>query len=909
MKFLMKKTIAIILSLCFVFNICITTTYAYIENDAKEQIEEKNETTDEYTSEELTNKDNQKEQKETVEKTEKIEENSDKENSDKENSVEEKKEDSEQNQLQIEEKKETTTRSLKQSINELQTESVTEEQETEESTEPSIQYETHVQNIGWQGVKKDGETAGTSGRGYRLEAIKINLDNVPNVKVKYQVHVQNVGWQGWKEDGKLAGTEGRALRLEAIKIKLDSTNDYTVKYRVHIQNFGWQDWKEDGELAGTEGKGLRLEAIEIKLIKKITKAKMYIDTPNNTEINSPRTMIISGWKMSNITGTKIQVYLDDSKTPIDANCISYIKREDVIAKITGYGTEEQNKLPGFNAKIPTSDLTVGTHKVKIKVCVDNTVLAEQIATFVVTRNTSIEYTSHLQNIGWQGYVENGDTSGAENSGLRLEALKINLYNSESLEGTIKYSAHVQDIGWQNYVENNTLAGTEGKSKRIEALKIELTGELSEKYDIYYKTYVEQYGWLDWAKNGEPAGTEGLSFRLEGLQIKLVEKGTNIETSGSAFVAKPKLSYKTHVGFMGWQNYLEEGNITGTIGYSLRIEALKMKIENTNLSGTVQCSSHVQDIGWMNFVNAEQVSGTEGRGLRVEGIKIKLTGELEKYFDIYYRTHVENFGWISWAKNGEAAGTQGYSYRLEALQIYIVPKGADAPGKTSGHFYNKALERKSIEGVKLVLGNICAGIDVSSHNGSIDWGAVKSDSDFAIIRCGYGQNWDYQDDKTFETNIEGCIANGIPVEVYLYSYADTPAKASSEADHVIRLCNKYKHYIRKIWYDVEDDSVFSQISNGSISKETLGQIVDTFASRLRSQGYSVGLYTYISALNSYFPSRMRSDYEIWIAHYPGDSQDAFENLYNKYKLLFKMWQFTSSGTISGIKGDVDMSIRF
>ena len=78
-----------------------------------------------------------------------------------------------------------------------------------------------------------------------------------------------------------------------------------------------------------------------------------------------------------------------------------------------------------------------------------------------------------------------------------------------------------------------------------------------------------------------------------------------------------------------------------------------------------------------------------------------------------------------------------------------------------------------------------GIDVSVHNGKIDWQKVKNDGiDFAIIRCGYGQNMTSQDDAYWEYNVSECERLGIPYGVYLYSYANTLAKAKSEAQHVL-----------------------------------------------------------------------------------------------------------------------------
>ena len=149
--------------------------------------------------------------------------------------------------------------------------SETEEKPDEEpEKEPSICYTTHIQDIGWQNQVKDGEIAGTEGQAKRLEAIKITLKDLKDVKIKYQTHVQDIGWQDWKYDGTLAGTEGESKRLEAIKIELEESDKYSIMYRVHIQDIGWQDWRYDGEKAGTEGQSKRLEAIQIKIVEKQT---------------------------------------------------------------------------------------------------------------------------------------------------------------------------------------------------------------------------------------------------------------------------------------------------------------------------------------------------------------------------------------------------------------------------------------------------------------------------------------------------------------------------------------------------------------------------------------------------------------------------------------------------------------
>ena len=73
---------------------------------------------------------------------------------------------------------------------------------------------------------------------------------------------------------------------------------------------------------------------------------------------------------------------------------------------------------------------------------------------------------------------------------------------------------------------------------------------------------------------------------------------------------------------------------------------------------------------------------------MEAVKIRLTGNLAKYYDIYYRAHVQGYGWLGWAKNGEKAGTEGLAKRLEAVQIVLVEKGGAAPGSTEKTFIKK-----------------------------------------------------------------------------------------------------------------------------------------------------------------------------------------------------------------------------
>ena len=143
-----------------------------------------------------------------------------------------------------------------------------------------------------------------------------------------------------------------------------------------------------------------------------------------------------------------------------------------------------------------------------------------------------------------------------------------------------------------------------------------------------------------------------------------------------------VDYRTHIQKVGWQGYQQNGNVAGTSGQALRLEAINIKLGNNTLGGGIEYSTHVQSEGWQGFVKDNALSGTSGKARRLEAIKIRLYGNVANAYDVYYRVHSQSLGWLGWAKNGEVAGTAGLSYRLEAIQISLVPKGGAAPGSTT-----------------------------------------------------------------------------------------------------------------------------------------------------------------------------------------------------------------------------------
>lgn len=193
---------------------------------------------------------------------------------------------------------------------------------------------------------------------------------------------------------------------------------------------------------------------------------------------------------------------------------------------------------------------------------------------------------------------------------------------------------------------------------------------------------------------------------------------------------------------------------------------------------------------------------------------------------------------------------------------------------------------------IIQGAIARGIDVSHNQGVIDWKKVKADGvDFAIIRCGYGANQREQDDRQWLDNVLECEKYGIPYGAYLYSYADTVAKAKSEAAHVLRLVRGHK-ITYPIYYDLEDNYILSHTNAKQRQK-----IIQTFTSIIKKAGYSVGVFAPKSWFEKELPEASFNQCEKWVAHWSTKCT---------YQGSYQMWQATNRGTVNGINGAVDIN---
>lgn len=365
-----------------------------------------------------------------------------------------------------------------------------------------------------------------------------------------------------------------------------------------------------------------------------------------------------------------QIYAEESKTTKELSEAVEEKKDENVEESLDKEKKEVTEEPVEQSGLETIEkpAEVTSNETTELPKTESTSETEEKPDEEPKKEPSICYTTHIQDIGWQNQVKDGEMAGTEGQAKRLEAIKITLKDLSGVK--IKYQTHIQDIGWQDWKYDGTLAGTEGQSKRLEAIKIEL--EESDKYSIMYRVHIQDIGWQDWRYDGEKAGTEGQSKRLEAIQIKIVDKQTSIS-----------VNYSVHVQDIGWQNLKTEEKIAGTEGQSKRLEAIKIELLTNIKNLKLKYRVHIQDIGWQDWKDSEEMAGTEGQSKRLEAIQIKL--ENTQDYSIEYRVHVQDIGWQDWVKDGEISGTEGQSKRLEAIQIRIISKENDSDSQEEPKF--------------------------------------------------------------------------------------------------------------------------------------------------------------------------------------------------------------------------------
>ena len=279
-------------------------------------------------------------------------------------------------------------------------------------------------------------------------------------------------------------------------------------------------------------------------------------------------------------------------------------------------------------------------------------------------------------------------------------------------------------------------------------------------------------------------------------------------------------------------------------------------------------------------STEQLKDKEGNLLFLDEACSKPATAADYAKDKTYYYRAEKFAYFGWQT-------------LDGASYYFDKNGNKVTGEQviQGVKYNFGPD-----GALLVKGN---GIDVSKYQGNIDWKQAKSAVSFAIIRCGYRGQSDglLHEDPYFYQNMKGAKGAGVATGIYIFSRALNEAEAVQEASMAVAMANKAGGCAYPIYIDMED----TVRGVHKLSNAQRVAIVNAFVSTVQSSGYKAGVY----CSKNWMTGRMdagaiNSSAYIWIAQY---------NTSCTYPGKYSMWQYSSKGSVPGIKGNVDMNKSF
>ena len=232
-----------------------------------------------------------------------------------------------------------------------------------------------------------------------------------------------------------------------------------------------------------------------------------------------------------------------------------------------------------------------------------------------------------------------------------------------------------------------------------------------------------------------------------------------------------------------------------------------------------------------------------------------------------------------------------SYQYTHLDVRTGYRWLGDETKGNGTVTDDFYKYFGIEKAETKTKNILKGIDVSYAQGVIDWEKVKASGlvDFAILRAGYGKETT-QVDTQFERNYAACKRLGIPVGVYWYSYATTAAESEQEAKVCLQTI-RGKQFEYPVAFDIEEKE----------SLQNADALCQAFCSALEKQGYYAAIYTFKSALENNISAAIKSHYDIFFSHV-GVQQTSYAGAYG-------LWQYSWTGRIPGITGDVDLNYAY
>ncbi len=406
-------------------------------------------------------------------------------------------------------------------------------------SELSIQYRSAMQEIGWQGYKGAGETAGTMQFDTQMEALEVALVNEPDqAAISGSAFIgDGIGWVQEANTSELTlGSPGSRCGIQAFQLELSNCPEKCLQYRAYIQESGWTGWKSQGELCGVPDSDFAIEAVQLRFPDSQV-AVLAGEKPNTLMCKTHGEKALwSDWKQGGkaLKVTKKADYIDSVRL------VLVNATENAALQVRGYYHGKWNTdSTGTEVKVGREG---GTYPLE----------ALQLSLFNVPDQV-IEYRVYIKNLGWTAWGSQGDVVGIPGHGYSLsrvqirlrqageashmkpsvsyrlkdskgygswmetskavraagqkaaEKLDVSLYNCPA-EMRLKARAYVEGTGWKDYTSKTGSLSIGKNKKKLKAFSLSLSG--MDSYKLQYKAYIKGEGWTKWMSDGAYAGTGG-----------------------------------------------------------------------------------------------------------------------------------------------------------------------------------------------------------------------------------------------------------------------------------------------------------------------------------------------------------------------------------------------------------------
>ena len=707
---------------------------------------------------------------------------------------------------------------------------------------------------------------------------------------------------------------------------------YSLK--INLENIKDGSHELSLKVISREGIIIAEDARTIKIEK--YKAKMYLENPYGNKIVKPE-FEIGGWVMATDKNVTINAYIDGQKQEIK-NLIRK-ERNDVVNAITGYGDITTNPTPGFEGTIQLSNISEGTHTFKIEVISPEGIA---IATEAVAINvekyktrTYIETPTEGQEI--QPYtdlkVDGWLMTDCKNSqiqilidGVKQDNIQIKRLTRNDVISAIQGYGGIENNPTPGFSITVDLSQIAGGKHEIELRILSNTGEIlsKETKNITYKKYKTETH-IETPKQGSEITLEGLRIdgwimtEEENIDIKLYLDNKEIQN-----IDIKRLLREDVINAMGAEFGGIEKNPTPGFSIPLDVEeipdgahiaTIKIFTPNGQMVATSSTSFVVNKYIALANTEVPKDMGQSKATMLIGGwlmstdseaqIKIYINNEEQEIIELIRKERQDVIDGIFGYGDETVNPKPGFEAEID------ISKYEDGIYELKVEIVSREGKIMSTETRRVVIYNkYDIGIDVSKHNGSIDWEQVKkSGIQFAIIRAGnrgYGEAGNMVEDPYFVQNMNGAIANGIKVGVYYFSQAITVEEAIQEAEATLRMIQD-NGFADKLSLPIVIDTEAAGGRADSMTKEQRTTVVKAFCERIKQAGYTPMVYANKSWLKNNLIMSELEQYEVWVAHYV-KTDDPINNP-TDYDGRFEIWQYTSEGSVPGISGNVDIDISY